>query len=178
MYQHQDTLSACEFHYSFISQSLLQVDAEGAGYAFAVAGIGTMTVAYVTLLDEEFGIAHGTCRVGKEELLLLERHEAEEGTGLTVLVIVVVALVVVVGIAMQGEGRLFGVGRVAPFAPAVGLIALGGAVVAVDTHSTIAMVGVEGAAGTIHRYLLEVHAQAVTLCITIGEEAALQHLVG
>ena len=156
-----------------IAQRLLQVDAEGAGYAFAVAGVGTVTVAYVTLLDEELGIAHGTCRVGKEELLLLERHEAEEGTGLAVVIIVVVALVVVVGIAMQGKGRLLGVGRVAPFAPAVGLIALGGAVVAVDTHGAVAMIGVEGAAWTVHGDLLEVHAQAVTLCITVGEEAAL-----
>ena len=132
-----------------------------------------MTVAHVALLDEELGIAHGTCGVGKEELLLLGRHKAEEGTGLAVVVIVVVALVVVVGIAMQGEGRLLGVGRVAPFAPAVGLIALGRAVVAIYAHRSVAMIGMEGAARTVHGDLLEVHAQTVALCITIGEEAAL-----
>ena len=60
-----------------VTQSLLQVDAEGTGYACAVAGVGMVAVAYVALLDEELGIAHGTCRVGKEEFLLLERHEAK-----------------------------------------------------------------------------------------------------
>ena len=81
-------------------QRLLQVDAEGTGYACAVAGVGTMAVAYVALLDEELGIAHGTCRVGKEESLLLWRHQAEECARLAVVVIIVLALVIVIGIAM------------------------------------------------------------------------------
>ena len=60
-----------------LCHGLLQTDGECSGYAFAIAGIGTVAVAHMALLDEEFGIAHGACRIVKEEFLLLEWHETE-----------------------------------------------------------------------------------------------------
>ena len=66
----------------------------------------------------------------------------------------------------------------------VGEIAVGGgivgvgAVVAVDGHDAVALVGVEGAQGCIDGNLLVVDAESVAVGVRVGEESGLQDWVG
>jgi len=51
-------------------------------------------------------------------------------------------------------------------------------VVAVDSHLTVTLVGVESAEGSVHRDLLVVDAKTVAVCVRIGEQARLKNWVG
>ena len=137
-----------------------------------------MAIAHVALLDEEVGIAHGTGGIFEQELLLLGRHQAEKVTGLAVIIVVVLTLVVVVHRATYLQGWFFHLGTVLPLTEAVRLVADGASVVAVHPHGSVAMIGMERTARTVHGNLLQVDTEPITLGIAIGEETALQHLVG
>ena len=66
----------------------------------------------------------------------------------------------------------------------VGHVAVGagvvwvGAVVAVDGHDAVALVGVKGAEGLVDGDLLVVDAQAVAVSVWVREKAGLEHRVG
>ena len=132
----------------------------------------------MALLNEEFGITHGTGCIFARQLLIFSRHQSEKITRLAVVIIIVLTLIVVINVAMNFQRRFFLLGRVLPFTVAVGLVALGTAVITVYTHGTVTMVSMERATGLVYRNLFRIHSQAVTLCITIREKASLQHFVG
>ena len=62
--------------------------------------------------------------------------------------------------------------------PVGGRVIRVGAVVAVDGHDAIALIGVEGAEGLVDGDLLVVDAQAVAVGVRVGEEAGLEDRVG
>ena len=60
---------------------------------------------------------------------------------------------------------------------AAGIIGVG-AVVAVDGHRTIPLEGIERFQRRVHWYLLVVDAEAVAMCIRVGEQPRLEDRVG
>src|SRR5699024_12301916 len=70
-------------------------------------------------------------------------------------------------------------GLLLPAAVGVRLDAGGPTLVAVHTHGTVTVVGVEqlGTTRVVHRDLVVVDPHAVTGGVTVGEQAALQHTV-
>ena len=162
----------------FGPEGLFERDAQRLGHSLAVCRVGIVTVARVALFDEQLGIAHGARRIFAGGFPVFCRHHAPQQAGLREIVAVQFALVVVVNVAVHGQGRLFEGGVVLPFAVAVGFVTLCRSVVAVGAHLPVAVEGVERAAGPIHGDFRVVHAQAVALCVAVGEQAPLQHLVG
>src|SRR4029077_6402784 len=78
--------------------------------------------------------------------------------------------------------RLGGIGVAGLFGPTaevVGLNTRDAALVAVDAHGPIAVVGVDQRGGTwvVDRDLVVVDAPPVAGCVSVGEQPALQHLV-
>ncbi len=78
---------------------------------------------------------------------------------------------------IQGKRGLGKLRLLLPFAVAVRLVAKGAAVIPVDPHGAVTVVAVIGAAGCIYRDLVVIYAEAVALCITVGEQSSLEHLV-
>ncbi|KAG1395850.1 hypothetical protein G6F59_013919 [Rhizopus arrhizus] len=102
---------------------------------------------------------------------------ARARTRLAEVVGIVLTEVPEVGIAADLHRRLAVLRLLLPLAVAVRLVVRQAAVVAVHAHRTIAVVAVHRAARSVHRDLVVIDAQAVTLRIGIGEQARLQHLV-
>ena len=159
-------------------ERLFERDSERFGHTLAVGRVGVVAVTHMALFDEQFGIAHGARRVLAGRLLVLGRHYAPQQSGLGEIIVVQLAFVVVEYVAVHGQGRLFEGGIVLPFAVAVGFVAFGRTVVAVGAHPPVAVERVVRTAGFVHGNLHEVHAQSVTLRVAVGEQTALQHLVG
>ena len=66
-----------------------------------------------------------------------------------------------------------------PFTEAVGGITQCGAMVAIHAHQTVTMRSVcRGVLGVVHRDLVMVNPQSVTLSVSVGEQSTLQHLIG
>ena len=129
-------------------------------------------------LDELGGIAHGAGGILKQHLLLGLAHQAEELAGLGVIIAVILAEIPAVRRTGQIQGRILVFGLLLPFAKAVGLVADGGAVIAIHAHLPVAVGGMcRGMLGAVDRDLVVIDTQAVALGIAIGEEAALQHLI-
>ena len=66
---------------------------------------------------------------------------------------------------------------VTPLAIAIWLVAYRASSVIVCAHLAVAVEGVVGATRAIYGDKVVIHTQTIALCITIGEEAALQHLL-
>ncbi|MPN43794.1 hypothetical protein SDC9_191355 [bioreactor metagenome] len=123
-------------------------------------------------------IAHGAGGVIEEALLLVGLHQAEEIAGLRE-VVAVLAVVPVVGHAFDGQRRLTVIRLFIPLAVAVGLVAEGGAVVAVDAHGAVAVVAVERALGRIDRNLVVIDAEPVERLGAVGTDHVLgQNQIG
>src|SRR5690606_21320624 len=97
---------------------------------------------------------------------------------LGVIVFVVIAEVMCISCPFELQRWFFRGGLLLPFAVAVWFVVLGIAVISVHPHGTVAVEGMVGAFRFIHRYLVMVYTQAVTLGVTIGEQSALKHFVG
>ncbi len=123
-------------------------------------------------------IAHRPGGVFKEDLLLGGAHQPEELAGLGVVVVIVLTEIPVVRGPFQGQRRLGEFRLLLPFAVAVGLVAKGAAVIAVNPHGAVAVEAVVRAAGGVDRDLVVVHAEPVALGIAVGKETPLEHLVG
>src|SRR5690606_7072002 len=65
-----------------------------------------------------------------------------------------------------------------PFSTRVWLMTDGRAMVAIDAHGAVAVIAMEGTTWLVHRNLMVIHAQAITLRIAIREKARLQHAIG
>ena len=121
----------------------------------------------------------GACGVVEEPLLLLAGHEPEQVTGLLEVVVVVLAEVEVI---RGGPDRLGGIGVVGLLGPAAEVVRFNtrnSALVAVDAHGPVAVVGVDqlGCTWIVDRDLVVVDAHPVAGCVSIGEQPSLQHLV-
>ena len=90
----------------------------------------------MALLNEEFGITHGTGCIFARQLLIFSRHQSEKITRLAVVIIIVLTLIVVINVAMNFQRRFFLFGRILPFAVAVGLVTLGTTIITIYTLTT------------------------------------------
>src|SRR5690554_1866631 len=100
---------------------------------------------------------------------------------LFVVVVIILAEVPPFDVAVHLLNRLVMLRLLLPHPVAVGFVMERSALVAVYPHLSVTVVGVVSSLhtlGLVHRYLVVVHPQAVALCITVGEETSLQHLVG
>src|SRR5271154_2762266 len=87
-------------------------------------------------------------------------------------------MVVVTCVAFERK-RWIGVLRlVVPQSLAIRVITRRCSEVPVGSHQAIAVIGMERTLRRIHGDMIEVHAEAVSLSVSIREEAALEHLVG
>src|SRR6185312_12590681 len=143
-------------------------------YAFAIGRVGLGAVRDVRLDGLVPGALDGACGVVEEPLLLIAGHEPEQVTGLFEVVVVVFAEVEVI---RGGPDRLGGIGvagLLGPPAEVVGLDPCDAALVAVDAHGPVAVVGVDQLGGTwvVDRDLVVVDADAVAGCVSVGEQPA------
>jgi len=120
----------------------IERDAERIRDALPVGRIGLQAVCDVPDLDEFGRISHGARGVLEEDLLLARAHQAEEFARLGVIVGIVLAEVPGPSRAGESEERFSIFGLFLPFAETVGLVADGGAGVAVHPHLTVAVRGV------------------------------------
>ena len=136
-----------------------------------------MAVPDVPLLHHEGRTLHVACGVLKEPLLLILLHDGDELSRLFVVVVVILSIVIVIDRTASIIGRLGQIILVLPHPVGVRVVVYAAAKVAIHSHRTIAMevVGIHLAA--VDRYLVVVHSQPIALCITVGEEPALQHAV-
>src|SRR5699024_8252799 len=141
--------------------------------------VGLGAVADVTLDGGLGGTVDGAGGVGEQSLLFVGVHQTDEITGLLEVVVVVLAVVEPVGVGTPPQCGLGVGGLFLPTAVGVRLEAGGPALVAVHTHGTVTVVGVEqlGTTRVVHRDLVVVDPHAVTGGVTVGEQAALQHTV-
>jgi hypothetical protein len=153
-------------------------DTQGVGHPSAVCRVSFQAIADVANLDLPRRILDGAGGVGKEERLFLGADQAEEEAGLGVVVVIVIAEVPVVRGPLQGQGRLSEFRLLLPFTVAVGLIAEGAAIIAVNPHGAVAVVAVVRATRRVDRDLVVVHAEPVALGVSVGKESPLEHLVG
>lgn len=155
-----------EFPASVLQRAVSQA---GVSDSFAVCGVGCGAVCDV-LFD-----GAGACGVVEEPLLFSSVHQAEQVAGLLEVVVVVFTKVVVL-CSIPGRLGRFGIGALfGPASEVVGLDPGYAAVVAVDAHCTVAVVGVDecGCSRVVDRDLVVVDADSVPCCVPIGEQASL-----
>jgi len=147
------------------SRRLGRFAAEALGYAGAVCGIGFVEVLDLQLLDAARDAAHTGDDVADEALFGVGGHQAEEIARLGV-VVGVEAVIVAVDRAGDFFGALAVLRSFFGAAEAVGFVVGLRAVIAVEAHGAVAIVGV-------HRALRLVDGQAVvvnaeTVAVRIG----------
>src|SRR6202051_3567939 len=150
---------------------------DGFGYTFSVCWVSLRAVADMAILYFLRGSSDRTSGVVEQALLLIRLQHAEEIAGLRVVVMVILAEVELRGITIDGQRRLRKVRLLLPFTVAVRLIAGSSPAVAIDSHGPVAVVAVERALRRIDRDLWIVDPEPIALCVCIGEQPALEHLV-
>src|SRR5690606_9287039 len=120
--------------------------------------------------------------VGDQAVLLLGGHQPVELTGLEeVVVLGVLRGGVGAGVAGHGERRRQRAAGLDRAVVGVGLVVLGVAALGVGRHEAVPPVVVRAAGHVprgVDRELGVVDAEAVAVCVGVGEQAALEHLVG
>src|SRR5437867_7246295 len=86
-------------------------------------------------------------------------------------------MVIVISVAFERERRLGVFRLVVPQSPAIRVISRRRSQVSICAHLAIAVIGVEWTLRRINRDVIEVNTEAVSLGISIREQAALEHLV-
>ncbi len=117
-------------------------DSQGVSHAFSISRIGFYAVADMANLNLSRSGGHGTGRIGEERFLFFRTHQSEKHAGLGV-VIVVNPMVLTIGISIQTERWFRKLGLLSPLTMAIRLVTDRAAMVAVDSHGTIAVVTVE-----------------------------------
>src|SRR6266404_6394809 len=87
-------------------------------------------------------------------------------------------MVIVISVAFERERRLSVFRLVVPQSLAIRVISRCRSQVSICAHMAIAVIGLEWTLRRINRDVIEVHTEAVSLGISIREQAALEHLVG
>src|SRR6266849_532912 len=160
-----------------LGDDLVDLQAEAFGYAGPVSGIGFVEVLDLQLLDAARDAAHAGDDVADEARFGVGGHKAEEIARLRV-VIGVEAVIVAVDRAGDFLRALAVLRRFFRPAEAVGFVVGLRAVIAVEAHGAIAIVGVHGALGLVDGQAVVVDAEAVAVRVGIGNQARLQHFVG
>src|SRR5260221_3741910 len=114
--------------------------------------------------------------VVEEQLLLLSGHLPEEIAWLLP-VIILYAVVIVTSVAFERERRLSVFRLVVPQSLAIRVISRRRSQVSICAHLAIAVIGVEWTLRRVNRDVIEVNTEAVSLGISVREQAALEHLV-
>src|SRR6266403_5833933 len=86
-------------------------------------------------------------------------------------------MVIVISVALERERRLSVFRLVVPQSLAIRVISRRCSQVSICAHLAIAVIGVEWTLWRVHRDVIEVNTEAVSLGISIREQAALEHLV-
>src|SRR3984885_13783227 len=115
-------------------------------------------------------------RVVEEQLLLLRGHLPEEIARLLP-VIIFQPVVIVTSVAFERERRLSVFRLVVPQSLAIRVISRRRSKVSICAHLSIAVIGAEWTVRRINRDVIEVDTEAISLGISIREQAALEHLV-
>ena len=146
-------------------------------HARAVRGICPHAVLHMALLDVQARIAHRAGGVLEQRLPLRRGHLAEQIARLLP-VVVIHAMIPMRPVAVRRHWRLGKIGLIVPELGAVGVEGERATQIAVRPHLPVAMIAVERAFRRIHRDMVEVDAEPVTLRVAVGEQPRLQHLVG
>src|SRR5712692_9990491 len=160
-----------------LREDLVDLQAEAFGYAGAVSGIGFVEVLDLQLLDAARDAAHTGDDVADEALFGVGGHQAEEIARLRV-VVGVEAVIVAVDRAGDFFGALAVLRSFFGAAEAVGFVVGLRAVIAVEAHGAVAIVGVHRALRLVDGQAVVVNAEAVAVRVGIGNKARLQHFVG
>lgn len=172
-----------------LSLSVLRFGADGCGLLI-VSGerpsdsLAICGVRLGAMIDMQFphGVRYAMHRasgVVEQNLPLCFRHQAEQVARLCE-VVFVDAVVPVSGFAFDRQARFIVVGLIEPCASCVGVIRSHAALIAIDSHQAVAVITVVvlRPSWRIHRNLVMIDGKAVALCVAVGKEPSLQHLVG
>ena len=154
-----------------------QFYAQSIGDTLAIGLISFQAVADMPYFDFLRRITQGASSILKKYFLLSGFHQAEKQTRLGVVIIIVLSEIPMVGGTFQLERRLGKIRLLLPIAITIRFVTRCTSLIAVNTHSAIAMKAVNGEARSVNRDKVMIDSQPVTLSITIGEKPALQHLV-
>src|SRR5260370_4294027 len=142
----------------------------------ALGRIGSSAVRNMALQDVLRGAIDRASRVVEEQLLLLRGHLREEIARLLP-VIILYAVVIVTSIAFQRERQLSVFRLAVPQPLAIRVVTGRRSEVPICAHLAIPVIGVKWTLRSIHRDVIEVDTEAVSLGISIRKQAALKHLV-
>src|SRR6266404_8382660 len=155
---------------------LCNIQLQCSRHTIAIRRIGSPAVRNMPLQDLLRGAIDRASRVVEEQLLLLRGHLPEEIARLLP-VIILYAVVIVTSVAFERERRLSVFRLVVPQSLAIRVIRRRRSQVSICAHLAIAVIGVEWTLRRVNRDVIEVNTEAVSLGISIREQAALEHLV-
>src|SRR6202035_689266 len=121
------------------------------GNTLAVSRIRLAAVRNMAVPNLLLGRRERASRVLKQTLLFLRAEHSEEVARLRVVVVIVLTEIKLLRISVDRQGRLREVGLPLPLAMTVRLVAGRAAIVSVDAHRTVTMIGVERALRRVHR---------------------------
>jgi hypothetical protein len=124
-------------------------------------------------LDLLRGVAHVAGGVFEKDPLLRRAHKSEKQSRLCIVIIVVLPEIPLPCRSGKRKGRILVLGLLLPLAVAVGLVAYGASRVGVDPHLPVPVVAVHRAPRRVYRDLVVVHAEAVPLGVSVGEQPSL-----
>ncbi len=152
--------------------------AQRRSHAGGVVGIDELELLELTFDDFRRYALHGTGDVAVEPLLLGLVEQPVQGARLRIIV-VALAMVVPVGVAGDFQRRFGHVGALGGTSKRIRLV-VGVRVrsVGLESHGTVLVVVVHGAARCVDWQRFIVCSQAVAVCIGVGEDTRLQHFVG
>src|SRR5258705_2417264 len=150
-----------------------EIDAKRLLDAGAICGIGFGAVGDMALLDFDARVTHGAGSVLEQKPPLFRTHLPEQDAGL--LVVIIIDTMVPIGRITLDRQRRFDQ-RFVPVHPrtfAVGPIGRCGAEIAIGPHLAIAVITEKRAFRRVHRDMVEIDAQPISLGVPIREEPAL-----
>ncbi|MOA15829.1 hypothetical protein D3C78_1360110 [compost metagenome] len=130
----------------------------------------------LTTLDLFRHLRQLTGDAGEHALVFFGTQQVEQRARLAVVIIVFTVIPVVSG-TFNAQRRFAEVRLLLEQAETVWLVGGSVAAVTVHAHRTVTMIVVERAFWAVHRDLMVIYAQTITVRIPVGEQTPLQHLV-
>src|SRR5258708_2898327 len=153
-----------------------EIDAQRLGDAGAIFGIGLVAVDDLPLDDLGRHAFHRSLVVMEQLLLLIGAHQPEQLSGLTI-VVVAIAMIVAGRITHDLERRLAVAVVLERAVERVRLVEGVRVGMAGEPHGAVGVVGVHLRPRLVDRKLIRIDADAIAMCVRVGEDPRLQHLV-